>query len=91
MIPEGLPGEARAWTHLSGIAEVAVGVAVLNPSTRRIGALAAAGLIAAVFPANVKMARDWKDKPAPLRNAAKARLPLQIPLIGWALWVARKP
>ncbi|GAA3232461.1 hypothetical protein [Actinocorallia longicatena] len=91
IIPESLPGTARSWTHLSGIAELALGAAVLNPSTRRLGALGAAGLFAAVFPANVKMARDWKDKPGPMRAAARARLPLQIPLIAWALWVARKP
>ncbi|MCD0451283.1 hypothetical protein LO762_19070 [Actinocorallia sp. API 0066] len=90
IIPESLPGTPRAWTHLSGIAEIAVAAAVANPSTRRLGALAAAGLFAAVFPANIKMARDWKDKPKPLRLAVQARLPLQVPLVVWALWVARK-
>ncbi|GAB2849362.1 DoxX family protein [Actinocorallia aurea] len=90
IIPRGLPGTPRSWTHLSGIAEIAVAAAVALPSTRRLGGLAAAGLFAAVFPANARMARDWKDKPRPLRLIALARLPLQIPLVLWALWVARK-
>ncbi|MFG2820874.1 hypothetical protein ACGFX4_15780 [Kitasatospora sp. NPDC048365] len=89
IVPRSLPGSPRTWTHLSGVAELAVGAAVALPATRRAGALTAAGLFAAVFPANVKMAYDWRHKPAPLRAAALARLPLQAPLIAWALHVAR--
>ncbi|MFJ5231342.1 hypothetical protein ACIQBJ_15770 [Kitasatospora sp. NPDC088391] len=89
IVPRSLPGPPRAWTKASGVAELAVGAAVLLPSTRRHGALAAAGLFAAVFPANVKMAYDWRHRPAPLRAAALARLPLQAPLIAWALKVSR--
>ena len=55
-------------------------------ATRRAGGLAAAVLFAAVLPANVKMARDWQDKPAPMRALAYARLPLQAPLI----WVGHQ-
>ena len=57
--------------------------------TRRAGALAAAGLFAAVFPANVKMAYDWRHRPAPLKALAYGRLPGQVPLIAWALHTAR--
>ncbi|WP_035840393.1 DoxX family protein [Kitasatospora azatica] len=89
IVPRSLPGEPRTWTRLSGVAELAVGAAIAYPRTRRAGALAAAGLFAAVFPANVKMAYDWRHRPAPLRAAAVARLPLQIPLVAWALRVAR--
>jgi uncharacterized membrane protein len=45
--------------------------------------------MAAVFPANVKMAYDWRNRALPLRAAAFGRLPFQAPLIGWALYVAR--
>jgi len=89
MVPRILPGEPRTWTRLSGVAELAVGAAIACPRTRRVGALAAAGLFAAVFPANVKMAYDWRHRPAALRAVAVARLPLQAPLIAWALRVAR--
>ncbi|TDC83944.1 hypothetical protein [Actinomadura sp. 7K507] len=90
LIPERLPGRPRTWTHLSGAAELACAAAVAYPRTRKAGALATAGLMAAVYPANVKMARDWRDKPLPMRAAAYGRLPLQAPLIGWALHVARE-
>ncbi|TDC47287.1 hypothetical protein E1281_26465 [Actinomadura sp. KC345] len=89
IVPERLPGRARTWTYLSGVAELACAAAVANPRTRKAGALATAGLMAAVFPANVKMARDWRDKPLPMRAAAYGRLPFQAPLIAWALHVAR--
>jgi uncharacterized membrane protein len=89
IVPRNLPGSARTWTYLSGVAELAVAAAVAHPSTRRAGGLAAAALFVAVFPANVKMARDWRTRPAKYRAAAYARLPLQAPLVWWALRVAR--
>ncbi|MEU9844272.1 hypothetical protein AB0C69_34235 [Actinomadura sp. NPDC048032] len=90
LVPERLPGGARTWTYLSGVAELACAAAVAHPRTRKAGALATAGLMAAVFPANVKMARDWRHRPLPFRAAAYARLPLQVPLVAWALHVARQ-
>ncbi|MEU9129667.1 MauE/DoxX family redox-associated membrane protein [Kitasatospora sp. NPDC048540] len=84
IVPRSLPGTPRAWTYASGVAELAIGAAVALPRTRRVGAQAAAGLFVAVFPANVKMAVDWRDHPAPLRAAAIGRLPLQLPLVLWA-------
>jgi uncharacterized membrane protein len=89
IVPKALPGKPRTWTYLSGVAEIAVAAAVVNPGTRRRGALAAAGLFVGVFPANVKMALDWRDRPLPLRAGAYARLPLQVPLVVWAVKVAR--
>lgn len=89
IVPRTLPGSPRTWTYLSGAAELAVAAAIVNPGTRRLGGLAAAGLFAAVFPANVKMAIDWRDAPPARRAIAYARLPLQIPLVWWGLRVAR--
>ncbi|MBO2448295.1 hypothetical protein J4573_14415 [Actinomadura barringtoniae] len=88
IVPEQLPGKARTWTYLSGVAELACAALVANPKTRRKGALATAALFVAVFPANVKMARDWRDKPLPLKAGVYARLPVQVPLVAWALKVA---
>jgi uncharacterized membrane protein len=87
IVPGWLPGSPRAWTYASGAAELAVGAAIAWPRTRRAGGLAAAALFAAVFPANVQMAIDWRHRAAPLRAAAIGRLPLQAPLIWWALRV----
>jgi uncharacterized membrane protein len=89
LVPRRLPGKARTWTYLSGVAELACATAVALPRTRKAGALASAGLFVAVFPANVRMARDWRDKPLPLRAVAYGRLPLQAPMVLWALRVAR--
>ena len=88
IVPRSLPGPPRLWTYVSGAAELATAAALASPRTRQRGGLAAAGLFAAIFPANIKMARDWRDKPAPLRALARARLPLQAPLIWSALKVA---
>jgi uncharacterized membrane protein len=89
IVPRSLPGPPRAWTLASGAAELAVAGAVAWPRTRHTGALAAAGLFVAVFPANVKMAVDLRDSSPARRRAAYGRLPLQAPLVLWALKVAR--
>jgi uncharacterized membrane protein len=79
IVPADLPGRARFYTYASGMAEVTAGGLLLAPRTRRLGALAAAMVFVSVFPANVNMVRLWRDNPLPLRIAAVARLPLQIP------------
>jgi uncharacterized membrane protein len=89
IVPGRLPGGPRTWTYLSGAAELGVAALVAHPRTRAFGGLAAAGLFAAVFPANVKMARDWRNAPPAWRAVAYGRLPLQLPLIAWGLQVAR--
>ncbi len=90
IIPEELPGDARFYTHASGVAEVVTGGLLLVPRTRKLGALAAVALFVSVFPANVNMVRMWKDKPLPMRIGAIARLPLQIPMITQALKIYRE-
>jgi uncharacterized membrane protein len=89
IVPRALPGPARGWTYLSGLAELACAAAVARRSTRRTGGLAAALVFVAVFPANVQMAIDWRTRPAAEQAAAYGRLPLQIPLVLWALKVRR--
>ncbi|MGK5442282.1 hypothetical protein ACSNN7_10755 [Micromonospora sp. URMC 105] len=89
IVPRALPGPARLWTYASGVAELAVAAAVAHPATRRRGGLAAAALFAAVLPANVQMAADWRDQGPARRAVAYGRLPMQAPLIWWALRVAR--
>ncbi|MCX5207179.1 hypothetical protein OG897_37960 [Streptomyces sp. NBC_00237] len=89
MVPEFLPGEQRTWTHASGVAELLLAAAIAVPQTRRAGGLAAAGFFAAILPAHLKMARDWRDKPTALRAGAYARIPLQVPLVMWAAKVGR--
>lgn len=89
LVPRALPGSPRAWTYGSGAVELALAAGIAVPRTRAVAAKAAAAFLAGVFPANVQMAVDWRHRPAPLRTAALARLPLQLPLVLWARGVAR--
>jgi uncharacterized membrane protein len=91
IVPAELPGSPRMYTYASGVVEVTTGVLLLVPRTRRFAGLWAAVLFVCVFPANVNMVRLWWDKPWPMRAAAIARLPLQIPMIVQALKVWRSP
>ncbi|MBD5787273.1 hypothetical protein IF650_13930 [Cellulosimicrobium terreum] len=91
LIPEAL-GSRRAWVLGSGIAELVCAAGVALPATRRLGGAASAALFVGVFPGNVKMAldshpgaRSWARRPA----VAWGRLPLQVPLVAWAISVAR--
>jgi uncharacterized membrane protein len=88
-IPRALPGSPRTWTYGSGVVELALAAGIAAPRTRAVAAKAAAAFFVGVFPANVQMAADWRHRPAPLRTAALARLPLQLPLVLWARQVAR--
>lgn len=84
LIPPFLPNP-RAWTYASGVVELACAAAVTLPRARRVGALASAVLLVAVFPGNIYMAIEPGATP---RWLAVARLPLQVPLVLWALQVA---
>src|SRR5579885_3277609 len=91
MIPESLPGSARTWTYGSGVAELAVAAAVAHPATRRRGALCAAWLFVLVLPGNITMAVNAfrRGRPVIERLVLLLRLPVQVPLIRWALTVSR--
>jgi len=89
IVPAELPGDARLYTYVSGAAELSIGALLLPRRTRRLAALAAVFLFVGVFPANVNMVRLWWGKPWPMRVAALARLPLQIPMITTALKIRR--
>ncbi|MEU1984967.1 hypothetical protein [Nocardia sp. NPDC019395] len=93
IVPAQLPGKARSYTYLSGVAEIGVGTALLIPRTRRLGGLLAALLFIAVFPANIKFTADSVGNPkAPwaLKAISVLRLPLQLPMITQALAVSRR-
>lgn len=89
IIPEEIPADPRMLTYASGVAEVALGAALLAPATRKPAAAGAAALFVAVYPANINMVRLWWDKPAIYKAIAIARLPLQFPMIVAALKVYR--
>lgn len=88
IVPRPLPGK-RALVYLSGAAELGCAAGLVAPATRRAAGLASAGLLVAVFPANVQMALDvFTGRGRVARLLAAARLPLQAPLvaIAWRAW-----
>ncbi|GAA1613412.1 DoxX family protein [Kribbella sancticallisti] len=90
IVPRQLPRK-KELVYASGVAEIACAAGLLHPRTRRTAGLVSAGLLAAVFPANVQMALDLNRKGSPRAKAiAFARLPLQIPLIRAALKASRE-
>ena len=89
IVPPRLRGEARRVVALSGAAEVAGGVGVLLGPTRRAAGVGLIALLAAVFPANLYMARAPERFPRIPRWALHARLPLQ-PLMMWWAWNATR-
>ncbi|GAA5072874.1 DoxX family protein [Streptomyces similanensis] len=89
IVPRVLPGSPRTWTRASGVAELALAAGVALPRTRRVAARATAAFFVGVLPANIQMAVDWRDRPAPQKAAALGRLPLQVPLVLWARSVAK--
>ena len=77
LIPPFL-GSPRAWVYGSGIAELVCAAALVRPWTRSTGALASGVLLVAVFPGNVWLAVE------------PGEIPLQVPLVLWALSLAGK-
>lgn len=90
LVPSWVPGEPRFWTNVSGAAEIAVGALVANRRTERIGGWAAFALLLAVYPANIQDVID--HPPTDARGVVSlVRLPVQLPLLAWALHHARAP
>jgi len=88
IIPKWVPGRPRTWTYLSGAAELTSGVLLANPSTKRLGGAMGTATLVAVYPANIQMAFDNKPS-TPFGVGMWLRLPMQFPMIGWALKHAR--
>ena len=89
IVPPWLPPSPAFWTYISGVAELAVAIALIRPSTRRAGAIAAAWLFIAVYPANIYMVWDWRNEPASQQFISWARLPFQFLFIWIALRASR--
>jgi uncharacterized membrane protein len=92
MMPDALPAHL-ALVYISGVAEIAGGLGLILPQTRKLAAWGIVLLLLAIFPANINMAindipLDGRDLPT---WALWGRLPLQALFIAWAYWYTRKP
>ena len=88
IVPPWLPPSERFWTYLSGIAELVVAGLLLRPTSRRTGAMAATWLFIAVYPANIYMTWDWRDRAISEQLVSYGRLPLQFVFIWAAIRIA---
>ncbi|HEV3093221.1 MAG TPA: hypothetical protein VGY30_01760 [Solirubrobacteraceae bacterium] len=89
IVPPSLKSRSREVVAVSGVAEIVGGLGVLLPWTRRPAGLGLIALLAAVFPANLHMARSPEEFRRIPRWALYARLPLQ-PLMMWWAWSATR-
>jgi len=78
IVPRGIP--AKEAVAVSGVAEIAGGLMVLHPASRRLGRWWLLALLISVFPANVHMAVN----PEQIRGLDLNKVPR------WTLW-ARLP
>jgi uncharacterized membrane protein len=85
IVPPWLPPSEAFWTYASGVVELLIAYLLLRPSLRRTGAIAAVWLFIGVYPANLYMAWDWRDKPASDQVVSFGRLPFQFLFI-WVAW-----
>ena len=89
IVPPPLDRHKRAVVAVSGVAELAGGVAVLPARTRGLARVWLLATLAAIYPANIHMALEperFKQIPPPL---LWARLPLQG-LFAWFTWVGTR-
>ena len=83
-------GAPRFWVLASGVAEIAVGLALIVPATRAYGGLACAALLVVLYWANLYM---WVEN-VPLDGKTYAnvwhvvRLLIQLGLIAASLFIA---
>ncbi len=89
IMPDYLPAH-KELVLISGAAEIAGGLGVLVPQTRRAASRGLVALLVAVMPANLWMAQHPERFPGIPLWALWARLPLQIPLLLWAWTYTRK-
>jgi len=85
IVPPRLAPWKRELVVVSGVAEIAGGLAVLPERTRRGARWWLLATLAAVYPANINMAVNSQDFPKVPPAALWARLPLQF-VCGWTTW-----
>jgi uncharacterized membrane protein len=90
IVPPSLREQKREVVQVSGVAELLGGIGVLVPSTRRTAGVGLTALLAAVFPANLYMAREPERFKRFPRWALYARLALQPLMMVWAWRATRR-
>ena len=93
IIPPELP--EPEWLNLfAGLAEIVLGVYLLEPRVRALAAWGIIALLVAVFPANLYVALENVGVPGGQPGTGNAvlnwlRLPFQALFVAWAWWYTR--
>lgn len=94
IVPPFLPAP-RLLVWISGVAEIALGIGLIPRRFRRWAGYGLVALYIAVFPANIYMALadvQLQGMPSDFEQPSSLmlwlRLPGQLVLIAWALWVS---
>ena len=89
VMPSYIPW-ALAMVYISGVAEVLGGIGVLVPRTRIFAAWGLVLMLISFLPVHVNMCLHPSRFPEVPLWVIWLRLPLQLPLIVWAWWYARR-
>lgn len=91
IMPPALPWH-RELVYLSGALEIAGGIGLLVPRTRRAAGIGLVLLLIAVWPANLQMLLNARaaGAPAASQSALLLRLPLQLLLMVWVWRASRR-
>ena len=88
MVPAGVP-YPEAVILFTGVCEILGAIGLLVPRLRRVAGLCLILFLLAVFPANVKAAREQVSLGGRPATALALRLPMQVLLIGLTWWVTQ--
>lgn len=91
IMPPGLPNP-EVLNLISGLAEIVLGVYLLEPRTRVLAAWGVIALLIAVFPANLYVLQENIGTGGPGTGSALVnwvRVPLQVIFVAWAFWYTR--
>jgi uncharacterized membrane protein len=88
IMPDYVPAH-RELVFVSGVAEIAGGLAALHPRTRGLAGWWLTATLVAIFPANLNMALHPERFPQIPAVLLWARLPVQGLFIAWALRATR--
>lgn len=88
MVPKAL-GNGMAWVNFTGVCEIAGAIGILLPRLRHLAGLCLIALLLAMFPANMRAAREGLKVGGKPATALWLRLPMQILFIALLWWATR--
>jgi len=89
MVP-GIFPNPMAWVYLTGVFELLGAAGLILARTRTAASLALAAMLVAMFPANIKAAREGLTVGGKPATALWLRAPMQVFFIGMLLWTGMR-